>query len=251
VVAELTCRLETVEVGAGKVFFTEGEPGAWSYIIVSGKVKTGCRTADGRENLFAILGPSDMFGELSTFDPGPRTFTATAVTPVRALLLQHDVLMGWIGERREVAERMMRILARRLRRIDHDLSDLVFTDVGGRVAKQLLRLAQQFGVQDGDFTRVVHDLTQEELAQLVGAKRETVNKALGEFSARGWITLDGRKSRHLRLPTVGIPRSRRRARRRLQRCRCRSSCRRGDRRPLWHRRTAGTGAVEQNVPRWQ
>jgi CRP-like cAMP-binding protein len=194
VVAELTCRLETVEVGAGAVFFTEGEPGAWSYIIVSGKVKTGCRAADGRENLFAILGPSDMFGELSTFDPGPRTFTATAVTPVRAMLLQRDVLMGWIGEHREVAERMMRILARRLRRTDHDLSDLVFTDVGGRVAKQLLRLAQQFGVQDGDFTRVVHDLTQEELAQLVGAKRETVNKALGEFSARGWITLDGRKS---------------------------------------------------------
>src|SRR4051794_16115026 len=85
VVAELTCRLETVEAGAGEVFFTEGEPGAWSYIIMSGKVKTGCRAADGRENLFAILGPSDMFGELSTFDPGPRTFTATAVTPVRAM----------------------------------------------------------------------------------------------------------------------------------------------------------------------
>jgi DNA-binding transcriptional regulator YhcF (GntR family) len=89
---------------------------------------------------------------------------------------------------------MMRILARRLRRTDHDLSDLVFADVGGRVAKQLLRLAQQFGVQDGEVMRVAHDLTQEELAQLVGSTRETVNKALGDFSARGWIKLDGRKS---------------------------------------------------------
>ena len=194
VVAELTCRLQIVDVGAGKVFFTEGEQGAWSYIIVSGKVKTGCRAPDGRENLFAILGPSEMFGELSTFDPGPRTFTATAITPVRAVLLQRDVFMEWIGEHREVAERLMRILARRLRRTDHDLSDLVFTDVAGRVAKHLLRLTQQFGVQDGDVIRVSHGLTQEELAQLVGATRETVNKALGDFSARGWITLDGRKS---------------------------------------------------------
>lgn len=194
VVAELTCRLETVDVGAGEVFFTEGELGAWSYIIVSGKVKTGCRASDGRENLFAILGPSEMFGELSTFDPGPRTFTATAVTAVRAVLLQREVLMDWIGEHRDVAERLMRTLARQLRRTDHDLSDLVFTDVAGRVAKQLLRLTQQFGEQDGEVIRVAHGLTQGELAQLVGATRETVNKALGDFSARGWIALDGRKS---------------------------------------------------------
>lgn len=135
-----------------------------------------------------------MFGELSAFDPGPRTFTATAVTPVRAVRLQRDVLMAWMRDHREVAERLMRILARRLRRTDHDLSDLVFTDVAGRVARLLLRLAQQFGEQDGEVIRVSHGLTQEELAQLVGATRETVNKALGDFVARGWITLDGRKS---------------------------------------------------------
>jgi CRP-like cAMP-binding protein len=73
------------------------------------------------------------------------------------------------------------------------MADLVFTDVPGRIAKTLLNLAERFGEPDGDGgTRVAHDLTQEELAQYVGASRETVNKALAEFAARGWLRLDGR-----------------------------------------------------------
>jgi CRP/FNR family transcriptional regulator, cyclic AMP receptor protein len=80
----------------------------------------------------------------------------------------------------------------RLRRTNHDLADLIFTDVPGRVAKQLLRLAQRFGSQEGGALRVSHDLTQEEIAQLVGASRETVNKALADFAHRGWIRLEGK-----------------------------------------------------------
>ena len=68
--------------------------------------------------------------------------------------------------------------------------DLVFTDVPGRVAKALLELSQRFGVPGPDGLHVHHDLTQEELAQLVGASRETVNKALAEFAQRGWIRLE-------------------------------------------------------------
>ena len=79
------------------------------------------------------------------------------------------------------------MLARRLRRTNNNLADLIFTDVPGRVAKQLLQLAQRFGTQEGGALRVTHDLTQEEIAHLVGASRETVNKALTDFAARGWI----------------------------------------------------------------
>jgi CRP/FNR family cyclic AMP-dependent transcriptional regulator len=81
----------------------------------------------------------------------------------------------------------VRVLARRLRRTDNNLADMIFTDVPGRVAKQLLLLAQRFGTQEGDAMRVTHDLTQEEIAQLVGASRETVDKALADFAHRGWI----------------------------------------------------------------
>ena len=87
---------------------------------------------------------------------------------------------------------MLRVLARRLRRTDDIMSDLIFTDVPGRVAKQLMRLAQRFGVQEDGAMRVTHDLTQVEIAQLVGASREAVNKVLTDFSRRGWIRLEGK-----------------------------------------------------------
>ena len=92
----------------------------------------------------------------------------------------------------EIAEQLLRVLARRLRRTNDALADLIFTDVPGRVAKNLLQMAGRFGTRDGGVLRVTHDLTQEELAQLVGASRETVNKALADFASRGWLRLDGK-----------------------------------------------------------
>ncbi len=191
-VSSLTGELNTVERGAGQVFFGEGDIGSCFYIILSGKVKLGSRASDGRENLYSILGPSDMFGEMCAIDPGPRGCTATAVTSARAALVPREVLVSWLAQRPALSQRLLQILARRLRRTEYDCADLVFTDVPGRVAKQLLRLGCQFGVEERNGTRVTHDLTQQEFARLVGAARETVNKVLGEFSARGWLNLEGR-----------------------------------------------------------
>ncbi len=176
----------------GEAVFTEGEQGDTLFIVLTGKVKIGRRAADGRENMLSVMGPSDMFGELSLFDPGPRTATATVITEARLASLAHTSLRPWIKDRPEIAEQLLRVLARRLRRTNDALADLIFTDVPGRVAKALLELAQRFGTPEGDGVRVHHDLTQEELAQLVGASRETVNKALADFAARGWMRVDSR-----------------------------------------------------------
>jgi len=189
-VSALTKQLQPVDFPRGHTVFAEGEPGDRLYIIISGKVKIGHRSPDGQENLLTIMGPSDMFGEMSIFDPGPRTSSATTVTEVRAVSMDRDALRAWIADRPEIAEQLLRVLARRLRRTNNNLADLIFTDVPGRVAKQLLQLAQQFGTQEDGAMRVTHDLTQEEIAQLVGASRESVNKALAEFAHRGWIRLD-------------------------------------------------------------
>jgi CRP-like cAMP-binding protein len=133
-----------------------------------------------------------MFGELSLFDPGPRTATATAVTASTLRGLGHDDLEPLLTARPEVAGQLLAALAKRLRRTNEAMADLVFSDVPGRVAKALLDLAQRFGTQTEDGLRVTHDLTQEELAQLVGASRETVNKALADFAGRGFLRLEGR-----------------------------------------------------------
>jgi CRP/FNR family cyclic AMP-dependent transcriptional regulator len=191
-VSALSDQLQPVHYPRGHVVFAEGEPGDHLYIIMSGKVKIGRRTMDGRENLVTIMGTSDMFGELSVFDPGPRTSSATTITAVRAVSMDRDALRMWIADRPEIAEQLLMVLARRLRRTNDNLVDLIFTDVPGRVAKLLLRLAQQFGTREGDVLRVNHDLTQEEIGQLVGASREAVNKTLSEFTQRGWIHVEGK-----------------------------------------------------------
>jgi CRP/FNR family cyclic AMP-dependent transcriptional regulator len=191
-VEALSSEFEVMEVARGQILFHEGEPGDSLYIVISGKVKLGRRASDGRENLVAVMGPSDQFGELSLFDPGPRTATAVVVTDGRVARLPKAALQKWVEERPQIAMQLLRVVARRLRRTNTMLADLIFVDVPGRVAKQLLQLAQRFGSVEGGQLRVTHDLTQEELAQLVGASRETVNKALADFAARGWLRLEGK-----------------------------------------------------------
>jgi CRP/FNR family transcriptional regulator len=178
-----------VHLDRGERLFSEGDTGDKLYIILSGKIKLTKAAPDGRENLLSVHGPGEMFGELSLFDPIPRTSSATAVTNAQLAGIAHDDLRSWLSTRPEVAMHMLQALAQRLRRINDVKADLVFTDVPGRVAKALLDLSERFGVQTPDGVQVNHDLTQEELAQLVGASRETVNKALADFAARGWIQL--------------------------------------------------------------
>jgi CRP/FNR family transcriptional regulator len=190
--ATLEKMLTTRSVGRGHVVFREGDTGDRLFIVLDGKVKITRASADGRENLIAVLGAAEMFGELSLFDPGPRTASVSAITDSTLASLDHDDLRPLLLERPGVAVELLQALAQRLRRTNEAMADLVFTDVPGRVAKALLDLAEKFGVVEVDGTRVRHDLTQEELAQLVGASRETVNKALSEFAHRGWLRIEGR-----------------------------------------------------------
>ena len=190
--ATLRASMKEVKVSKGNTLFKEGDAGDRLFVVVDGKLKLGTSSGDGRENLLSILGPGDMFGELSLFDPGPRTATATAVTDSKLLSLANDQVIGWVTAHPEVSLHLLGRLAQRLRRTNEVLADLVFADVPGRVAKAIMDLGEKFGVKKDDGLHVNHDLTQEELAQLVGASRETVNKALADFSARGWVRLEPR-----------------------------------------------------------
>ena len=190
--ASLCSSMEGVKLTKGAILFSEGDEGNYLYVIIEGKLKLGTSSGDGRENLLSVLGPGEMFGELSIFDPGPRTSTATAVTDVRLVSLGHNKIIPWISKHPEVALQLLARLAQRLRRTNEVVGDLVFSDVPGRVAKALIDLGERFGKETPEGLYVNHDLTQEELAQLVGASRETVNKALADFAGRNWVRLDGR-----------------------------------------------------------
>jgi CRP/FNR family transcriptional regulator, cyclic AMP receptor protein len=184
--------VRSLSMHRGERLFAEGDIGDQVYFVIEGKVKLTRAAPDGRENLISVHGPGEMFGELAMFDPTYRTASATVVTDARLAMLAHDDLRKSLDTSPAVAMHLLRALAQRLRRITEINANLVFTDVPGRVAKALLELAGKFGVQTDDGLQVNHDLTQEELAQLVGASRETVNKALADFAARGWIQLSAK-----------------------------------------------------------
>jgi CRP-like cAMP-binding protein len=186
--------LPLTEIPRGETIYHQGDSADALHIIVFGKVKLCCCAPDGREKLLEIRGPADVLGAVSVLDPGPRTATATAVTEICIATVRAETLDAWMLERPQLTSRLLRLMARRVRTANHQLLDVVFDDVPGRVAKELLHLAQRFGSQNGDGWTVRHDLTQTEIAHLVGARRESVNKALCDFAHRGWITIDGKST---------------------------------------------------------
>ena len=104
---ELRAQMVEVRLPRGQSLFDEGDPGDRLYVVTEGKVKLGRTAGDGRENLLAVMGPGEMFGELSLFDPGPRTATATAVTDTTLIGLGNADLQPWLAERPEVAEQLL------------------------------------------------------------------------------------------------------------------------------------------------
>ena len=184
--------MQQIELSRGDVLFREGEPGDRLYVIASGKIKLGRRSNDGRENLLSILGPGEMFGELSLFDPGPRTATASSVADSVIYELGHDQLVEWIEKHPSVAKHLLNALPRRPRPTPAPRPARALPDGPARGAQPRRDLSTRFGEETDEGIRVAHDLTQEELAQLVGASRETVNKALADFATRGWVRREGR-----------------------------------------------------------
>lgn len=127
--AALRTSLATTRLRRGEVLFHEGDSGDKLYVVLEGKVKLGRTSSDGRENLLAIMGPGQMFGELSLFDPGPRSATVTCVTDAEFASLSHEDLLRWLEGRPVVARGLLAQLAARLRKANDVVADLVFSDV--------------------------------------------------------------------------------------------------------------------------
>ncbi len=183
-------RFATVDVDGE--LLTQGESGGpQMFIVLDGRFAL-TRRHRGRRAVSAVLGPGDSVGELGVFDPGRDTNTVRALTAARVAVLCGQDLLAWGTTRPHAAARLLQVLARRLRRSDATTIDLAVVDVQGRVANALLDFAARFGEPDGSTVQVAHGLTQVQLAQLVGASRERVNKALSDFAARGWLRQERR-----------------------------------------------------------
>ncbi|TCE06148.1 Transcription regulator, crp family [Bifidobacterium longum subsp. longum] len=192
---ELLPHLKHATFDKGDYIFSEGDADQRMYLLEQGRVKLIRTSSDDRVQLLSIHAPGEVLGEIPVFDPhgGPRTASAVSMSHgTRVVWLEHDALFAWLDEHPRVAIDMLQVMASRQRGNNERISDLVFMDVPARLAKTLLNLGSRFGEPVEQGLKVPHDLTQEELAQLVGSSRETVNKALMDFSNRGWIARDGR-----------------------------------------------------------
>jgi len=165
----------------GDLVFCQGDAANELFVVQSGQVAIATRSVDGRESVVAVLEPGELFGEMPLFDGENRSTDARALKPSELVAVAYDDVRRMLEGRPELLWVVVRLLARRLRAADELLADAVFLDVAGRTAKRMLDLA---GGED-DFEL---PLTQEELAGMVGASRERVNKAIATFVRLGWIT---------------------------------------------------------------
>jgi CRP/FNR family cyclic AMP-dependent transcriptional regulator len=173
------------DVARNEVLFRRGDDSGELFGIVSGRVAILTRSPDGRESLVAVLDEGSLFGELGLFDDGPRSADARALEATQVLVLDYEAVRAAIKAEPQLLWIIIRVLARRLRATDDTLADAVFLDVPGRTAKRLLELSageDEFRLR----------MTQEDLAGLVGASRERVNKALSMFTRLGWLSVEGR-----------------------------------------------------------
>ncbi|MFT5196424.1 MAG: CRP/FNR family cyclic AMP-dependent transcriptional regulator [Cellvibrionaceae bacterium] len=178
---------------AGSTVFHLGDPGGLLYIILSGKIKISHSNPEGQEALLAIMGQGDFFGELALLDESPRSATAEAIAPTETLTLHRDDFMRFIDDHPAFARHVLTSLARRVRHMNSQISDIFFLDLPGRLARTLLKLSEQHGRETANGVQIEISLTQTDLAEMTGATRVSVNKALGRFRRQGWVGVKGRK----------------------------------------------------------
>jgi CRP/FNR family cyclic AMP-dependent transcriptional regulator len=168
------------ELRRGDVLFTEGEEPVDLYVTVSGRIAMVNRSVDGRESVVALMEDGDLFGEMPLFDSQHRSTDGRALETSKVIVIPYGPVRELYEAQPQQLWQAVALMTTRLRNMDSILADSVFLDVTGRTAKRLLEIA-------GDRDEFSLPVTQEELAGMVGASRERVNKAIASFVKLGWI----------------------------------------------------------------
>ena len=184
-VEQLRSQARVRDLAKGDLLFAQGDESSELYVVQEGRIAISTRSSDNRESMVAVMESGGLFGEMGLFDGGPRSAEARALTDTVLVEVAFDDVRAAVEQQPEVLWVIVRLLAQRIRATDEALADAVFLDVPARTAKRLLELA-------GDADEFQLPMTQEDLAGLVGASRERVNKALAMFVRLEWIQATGR-----------------------------------------------------------
>ena len=177
---------KTLDLQRGDVLFQSGDDSSDLYIVTRGRVAIGNRSFDGRESLVALMESGDLFGEMPLFSNDGRSAEARALEESAVVVIPYQPVKDLYDENPSLLWRVVEMLVSRLKSTDIALADTMFLDVTGRTAKRLLEMA-------GESDEFQLPITQEELAGMIGASRERVNKSISSFIKLGWLSQSGEK----------------------------------------------------------
>lgn len=188
--AEIADRLVIRNYQRGATIIHQDEPGSMLYIIVNGNVKITTASSDGEELILALLTDNDFFGELSLLDGQPHSASATAMETTQVVTLNREEFLEVIAKNPEMVNNILVVLSNRLRRTNTMFEDAVFLQLPARLSKRLLELGEQHGLKTDSGLEIELRLTQQDLANFLGASRVAINRLLRQLHDSGLISFD-------------------------------------------------------------
>lgn len=180
----------TMRFRAGETIFQRGNPGESMMVVLSGRVKISNYSADGKEAVLNFIEPGGVFGEIALLDGKSRTADAAAMAPSELFVLRRRDLLPFLEARPQVAIRLIEVLCAKLRHATSMVEDIMLLNMGPRIARALLRLAEEHGRKRGGAIRLDLKLSQRELGAYVGLARENINRQLKLWREKGLIAIE-------------------------------------------------------------
>lgn len=176
------CALATQRVyPPKKVIVTKGEPADAFFVLLRGSAMVTASGGEGSDTAMNVMGPGEVFGEIAILDGQPRSASVTAIDECELAVVDQRAFHDLLASSPAIGLKLLRVLAGRMRQLTTRLEDRSFLDVPARLAKQLLWLSKRYGTLDGSVVRIDLGLSQQELGELIGAARNSVNKHLQEW----------------------------------------------------------------------
>lgn len=187
VIDRLAPRVITSKVRKASVIFRKGDIGSKLYAVRSGAVRISAPSEEGKDAIFNLVVPGELFGEIAFLDGGQRTADAVAIDNCELMVIERRDFIPLIRDNPEVAERLIKILCARIRRTSEQVEDIVFLGLPGRLAKVLLHLYQPSAAA-APSSKI--NVTQREISQMIGVSRESANKQLQDWQRKKWLKLE-------------------------------------------------------------
>src|SRR5580693_1641768 len=171
----------------GATIFSKGDPGNSLIAVISGTVKISISSPDGRSAILNLIGPGEIVGEVAVLDGQARTADAIANTNCEIFVIDRREFLPFVRSQPPLAMKFIELLCTRLRWTSDQVEQVILQDLPGRLASALIRLTEKHKLAPGGRTIAI---TQQEISEMVGMTRESINKQLRAWAARSWVRLE-------------------------------------------------------------